>query len=73
MTMDYEQITTETSDGVLTITLNRPERLNAWTAQMGRELRSSFDCADADDEVRAIIVTGAGRGFLRGGRPRERW
>jgi enoyl-CoA hydratase/carnithine racemase len=64
--MDHEQITTETSDGVLTITLNRPERLNAWTAQMGRELRSAFDRADVDDEVRAIVVTGAGRGFCAG-------
>jgi enoyl-CoA hydratase/carnithine racemase len=64
--MDYEQIITETSDGVLTITLNRPERLNAWTAQMGLELRTAFDLADADDEVRAIIVTGAGRGFCAG-------
>jgi enoyl-CoA hydratase/carnithine racemase len=64
--MDYEQIITETSDGVLTITLNRPERLNAWTAQMGRELRTAFDRADLDDEVRAIIVTGAGRGFCAG-------
>jgi enoyl-CoA hydratase/carnithine racemase len=64
--MDYEQITTETSDGVLTITLNRPERLNAWTAQMGMELRRAFDHADLDDEVRAIIVTGAGRGFCAG-------
>ncbi len=64
--MDYEQIATEISDGVLTITLNRPERLNAWTAQMGRELRSAFDRADDDDEVRAIIVTGAGRGFCAG-------
>jgi enoyl-CoA hydratase/carnithine racemase len=66
MTMDYEQITCETSDGVLTITLNRPERLNAWTAQMGWELRTAFDSADDDDEVRAIIVTGAGRGFCAG-------
>ena len=64
--MDYEQIMTETGDGVLTITLNRPERLNAWTAQMGRELRAAFDRADADDEVRAIVVTGAGRGFCAG-------
>jgi enoyl-CoA hydratase/carnithine racemase len=64
--MDYEQINTETSDGVLTITLNRPERLNAWTAQMGQELRAAFDRADLDDEVRAIIVTGAGRGFCAG-------
>jgi enoyl-CoA hydratase/carnithine racemase len=66
MTSDYEQILTETSDGVLTITLNRPERLNAWTAQMGSELRAAFDRADLDDEVRAIIVTGAGRGFCAG-------
>jgi enoyl-CoA hydratase/carnithine racemase len=66
MATDYEQIITETSDGVLTITLNRPERLNAWTAQMGQELRTAFDRADADDEVRAIVVTGAGRGFCAG-------
>jgi enoyl-CoA hydratase/carnithine racemase len=66
MTIDYEQILTETSDGVLTITLNRPERLNAWTARMGQELRTAFDRADADDEVRAIVVTGAGRGFCAG-------
>src|ERR1700722_2879777 len=64
--MDYEQIITETSGGVLTITLNRPDRLNAWTAQMGQELRTAFDRADADDEVRAIILTGAGRGFCAG-------
>lgn len=64
--MDYEQIITELSDGVLTITLNRPERLNAWTAQMGEELRAAFDAADADDDVRVIIVTGAGRGFCAG-------
>jgi enoyl-CoA hydratase/carnithine racemase len=63
---ESEQITTEVADSVLTITLNRPERLNAWTAQMGRELREAFDRADADDEVRAIIVTGAGRGFCAG-------
>ncbi|HEX4436172.1 MAG TPA: crotonase/enoyl-CoA hydratase family protein [Solirubrobacteraceae bacterium] len=64
--MDYEQITTETSEGVLTITLNRPERLNAWTGRMGEELRAAFDAADDDDEVRAIIVTGAGRAFCAG-------
>jgi enoyl-CoA hydratase/carnithine racemase len=64
--MDFEQITTELTHRVLTITLNRPERLNAWTATMGRELTEAFDRADADDEVRAIIVTGAGRGFCAG-------
>jgi len=64
--MEAEQIRTETSEGVLTITLSRPERLNAWTAQMGRELMEAFDRADADDEVRAVIVTGDGRGFCAG-------
>jgi enoyl-CoA hydratase/carnithine racemase len=64
--MDFEQIITEQADGVLTITLNRPERLNAWTAQMGQEMRVALDQADADDEVRAVIVTGAGRGFCAG-------
>jgi enoyl-CoA hydratase/carnithine racemase len=64
--MSYEQITTETADGVLTITLNRPDRLNAWTPTMGGELIAAFDEADGDDAVRAIIVTGAGRGFCAG-------
>jgi enoyl-CoA hydratase/carnithine racemase len=61
-----EQIIVEVADGVLTITLNRPERLNAWTAQMGLEMRAALDRADADDDVRAVIVTGAGRGFCAG-------
>ena len=60
------QILTEVADRVLTITLNRPERLNAWTGQMGGELMEAFDRSDADDEVRAVIVTGAGRGFCAG-------
>jgi enoyl-CoA hydratase/carnithine racemase len=64
--MTFDQITTDLTERVLTITLNRPERLNAWTAQMGSELIEAFDRADADDEVRAIIVTGAGRGFCAG-------
>ncbi|HEX4466154.1 MAG TPA: crotonase/enoyl-CoA hydratase family protein [Solirubrobacteraceae bacterium] len=64
--MDFEQITTETSDSILTITLNRPDRLNAWTGQMGKELIAAFDAADADDGVRAIILTGAGRGYCAG-------
>ena len=64
--VDFEQITTEVADGVLTITLNRPDRLNAWTARMGEELIEAFDRADADDGIRAIIVTGAGRGFCAG-------
>jgi enoyl-CoA hydratase/carnithine racemase len=61
-----EQISVEAADGILTITLNRPERLNAWTAQMGAEMRAALDRADADDDVRAVIVTGAGRGFCAG-------
>jgi enoyl-CoA hydratase/carnithine racemase len=64
--MGFEQITTELAERVLTITLHRPDRLNAWTAQMGSELTEAFDRADADDEVRAVIVTGAGRGFCAG-------
>jgi enoyl-CoA hydratase/carnithine racemase len=64
--MDDTQITTEIAGGVLTITLNRPDRLNAWTPVMGRELIAAFDDADRDDEVRAIVVTGAGRGFCAG-------
>jgi len=64
--MAFEQIITELSDGIFTITLNRPERLNAWTATMGRELIEAFDIADADDDVRAIVMTGAGRGYCAG-------
>lgn len=64
--MESEQITSELSEHVLTITLNRPDRLNAFTATMGKELIAAFDEADADDEVRAVIVTGAGRGFCAG-------
>jgi enoyl-CoA hydratase/carnithine racemase len=61
-----EHIATELSERILTITLNRPERLNAWTPTMARELIEAFDRADADDEVGAIIITGAGRGFCAG-------
>jgi enoyl-CoA hydratase/carnithine racemase len=64
--MEPEQIIAEVQDGILTITLNRPDRLNAWTETMARELIEAFDRADADDEVRAVIVTGAGRGFCAG-------
>jgi len=64
--MAYEQIATEVVDRILTITLNRPERLNAWTATMCRELMAAFDEADADDGIGAVIVTGAGRGFCAG-------
>src|SRR3979411_1051655 len=62
----FEQINAELAERILTITLNRPERLNAWTQTMARELMEAFDRADADDEVGAIIITGAGRGFCAG-------
>jgi enoyl-CoA hydratase/carnithine racemase len=64
--MDYEQILYEVDDHVLTITLNRPDRLNAFTPTMKDELIAAFDQASADDDVRAVIVTGAGRGFCAG-------
>jgi enoyl-CoA hydratase/carnithine racemase len=64
--MDYEQIRYEVADGVLTVTLNRPDRLNAFTPTMLGELLEAFDRADADDDVRAVIVTGAGRAFCAG-------
>jgi enoyl-CoA hydratase/carnithine racemase len=64
--MEYEQIRAEVEDRVLTITLNRPERLNAWTPTMMAELLDAFDRADADDEVHAVVLTGAGRGFCAG-------
>ena len=64
--MSFQEIRYEVADHVLTITLNRPDRLNAFTPTMGRELIEAFDRADADDDVRAIIVTGEGRGFCAG-------
>jgi enoyl-CoA hydratase/carnithine racemase len=64
--MDYTQIAYELDDGILTLTLDRPEQLNAFTGVMQRELIDAFDRADADDAVRAIIVTGRGRGFCAG-------
>src|SRR5207253_11264697 len=66
MAMTYEQILYEAGEGVLTITLHRPEKLNAFTPTMMRELIDAFDRADADDGVRAVIVTGAGRAFCAG-------
>ncbi len=62
----YEAIRYDLEDGVLTMTLNRPERLNAFNGQMAAEMMDAFDRADADDDVRAIIVTGEGRGFCAG-------
>jgi enoyl-CoA hydratase/carnithine racemase len=64
--MGYEQIHLEVANRIATITLNRPERLNAYTPTMRRELGAAFSQCDADDAVRVIIVTGAGRGFCAG-------
>jgi len=64
--MDYEAIIYEVEDNILTITLNRPERLNAFNGQMSSEIHDALDRADADDNVKAIIFTGAGRGFCAG-------
>lgn len=64
--MDYTQIKYTVSGHIGTITLNRPERLNAFTREMGAEIISAFDEIDADDNVRVVIVTGEGRGFCAG-------
>ncbi len=64
--MAYEQIVLQVVDGVAEITLNRPERMNAYTSQMGQELHEAFAACDRDDGVRAIIVTGAGKAFCAG-------
>jgi enoyl-CoA hydratase/carnithine racemase len=64
--MEYQQIRYAKQDRVLTLTLARPEKLNAFTGRMLEELLDALERADADDEVRAIVVTGAGRAFCAG-------
>jgi len=64
--MEYQEIRYEVAERVLTLTLHRPDKLNAFTARMMHELIDAFDRADADDDVRAVIVTGAGRAFCAG-------
>lgn len=64
--MSYETVLYDVSDGICTISLNRPEKLNAWTRQMHFDLRDAMHRAGADAEVRVIILTGAGRGFCAG-------
>ena len=58
--MNYETILYDVEDGILTITLNRPDRLNAFNNVMRDEVIAALDAADADDEVKAIIFTGSG-------------
>ncbi len=64
--MGYEQIDYTVRGANAIVTLNRPEKLNAWTGKMERELRASVRAAEKDDKVRAIVITGAGRGFCAG-------
>ncbi len=65
-TMEYREIRYAVDDGIATLTLDRPEKLNPFTERMKDELLGVFDRADADDAVRVIVVTGAGRGFCAG-------
>ena len=64
--MTYETIRYATDGPILTVTLNRPDKLNAYTATMGAELADAIERADADDAIRAVILTGEGRGFCAG-------
>lgn len=64
--MEYTQIRYEVAEHIATITLDRPDKLNAFTNRMMREVIDAFDRVDADDDVRAVIVTGAGRAFCAG-------
>src|SRR5215510_5481007 len=64
--MDYEQIRAERRDDVAVLTLNRPDRLNAWTPRMTAELTDAIAAADDDPSVGAVVMTGAGRGFCAG-------
>ncbi len=63
---DYEAITVTVDEGVATVTLNRPAQLNAWDWQMHRELHTAYAALDDSDDVRAIVLTGAGRAFCAG-------
>jgi enoyl-CoA hydratase/carnithine racemase len=63
---EYSEIRYEVADCVATITLHRPDRLNAFTTTMARELSAAFDATDADDDVRVVLMTGSGRGFCAG-------
>ena len=64
--MTQTEILYSVADRIATITLNRPDKLNAWTAQMAVEVRAALAAAESDDDVRVILLTGAGRGFCAG-------
>ena len=64
--MAYETVLYDVADRVCTITLNRPDKLNAFTHQMNLDLKDALQEAGSDSDVRAIILTGAGRGFCAG-------
>ena len=64
--MAYQHILYDVSDRIATITLNRPDRMNAWTGVMEHDVREAMKAASADDEVRVIVLTGAGRAFCAG-------
>jgi len=73
--MEFETVLYEVKENIATITLNRPDRMNAWTMVMMNDVIKAFDLADQDDEVKAVILTGAGKAFCAGadlspGKPR---
>jgi enoyl-CoA hydratase/carnithine racemase len=70
--MDYQNIIVEESNHIATLTLNRPDRLNAFTVQLEEELLHALESLDQNEDVRAVIVTGAGRGFCAGEDVKER-
>ncbi len=64
--MAYETILLDVKDRVATITLNRPKRMNAWTGRMAAELGDAMAACNGNDDVRAVVLTGAGRAFCAG-------
>ncbi|KGA09964.1 MAG: hypothetical protein GM46_6295, partial [actinobacterium acAcidi] len=64
--MEFQDILYDVSEGIATITLNRPDKLNAFTGRMMHEIISALDITDADDDVKVVIFTGAGRAYCAG-------